>query len=174
MTKLNLIICPGVHAPQLTSSFIQRSIKQDCSILPTERYLPYNAIAIAQWLKTIYSSPIDTPPLSFITFSAGVVGGIGAANIWQMQGGKIAHFVAFDGWGVPLIANFPIYRISHDYFTHWSSSILGRGKSSFYAEPGIEHLDLWRSPNTCWGWETVGGFRIRYLLTDYLSNILDS
>ena len=53
--------------------------------------------------------------------------------------------IAFDGWGVPLVGNFPIYRISHDQFTHWSSELLGKGDKSFYADPPVEHLDLWRS-----------------------------
>jgi len=175
MSQPNLIICPGVHPPQLTSSFVQNSIKQQCLILPTEQYLPYDAIAIIRWLKQHYLSPVDAPALSFVAFSAGVVGGFSAARIWQLQGGKIARFVAFDGWGMPLLANFPIYRISHDRFTHWSSSILGAGKSGFYADPKVEHLDLWRSPHTCWGWQTISpGLKTRILLTNYLNNILNS
>jgi hypothetical protein len=67
-------------------------------------------------------------------------------------GGTVKAFLAFDGWGVPLYGNFPIHRISHDYFTHWSSALLGGGEDSFYAEPAVEHLDLWRKPNVCKGW----------------------
>lgn len=179
MPKPNLIICPGVHPTQLTQSFvrgIQNSIGQrSYLILPTEQYLPYSAIAILEWLKRHYPSPKDAPPLSLIAFSAGVVGAIGAATAWQLQGGRIENLIAFDGWGVPLAGNFPIYRISHDRFTHWSSSILGAGKSSFYAEPAVEHLELWRSPDTCWGWRVINpGLKTRCLLTDYLENILDS
>ncbi len=82
MSQPNLIICPGVHPPQLTSSFIQNNIKQKPLVLPTKQYLPYDAIAIECWLKQHYPSPVDAPALSFIAFSAGVVGGFGAARIW--------------------------------------------------------------------------------------------
>ena len=175
MSKPNLIICPGVHPPQLTSSFIQNCLQQDCLVLPTQQYLPYNAIAIEQWLKQYYPLPVAAPSLAFIAFSAGVVGGIIAAHIWQLQGGKIDKFIAFDGWGMPLIGNFPIYRVSHDRFTHWSSSLLGLGESGFYAEPAVEHLDLWRSPHTCWGWQTISfGLKTRCSLNNYLHDLLDS
>ena len=175
---MSIIICPGIHSPELTQSFIQSTQNiigtREHLILPTERYLPYCAIAITQWLKQHYPSPVNAPPLSFVAFSAGVVGGIGAAWVWQLQGGKVRNFVAFDGWGMPLVANFPIYRVSHDYFTHWSSAILGGGKLGFYAEPAIAHLDLWRSPSLGWGWQVISpGFKTRCLLTDYLGNILN-
>lgn len=87
-----------------------------------------------------------------ICFSAGVVGGIGAAWAWQQSGGKIKALIALDGWGVPLYGNFPIHRLSRDRFTHWSSQLLGAGADSFYADPPVEHLDLWRSPHTAQGW----------------------
>ena len=171
---MTIIICPGVHSAELTQNFIQstqNTIGQNCLILPTEQYLPYSAIAIFDWLKLQQLSP--TQPLSFIAFSAGVVGAIGAANIWQLQGGKVQSFIAFDGWGMPLAGNFPIYRVSHDYFTHWSSGILGAGKSGFYADPEVEHLNLWRSPDTCWGWQIIeSGLKSRCFLTDYIQYIL--
>jgi hypothetical protein len=174
---MTIIICPGVHPPQLTTSFlegIKTSFRQrDYLILPTNQINSYSAIAIEQWLKQYYPSPVQAQPLSFIAFSAGVVGAIGAALAWQLQGGKIKHFIAMDGWGMPLIGNFPIYRISHDYFTHWSSGILGTGKVNFYADPEVEHLDLWRSPD-CWGWQVNSfGFKSRDSLTNFLDKILN-
>ncbi len=30
--------------------------------------------------------------------------------------------------------------------------MLGSGADSFYAEPPVEHLDMWRSPQTVEGW----------------------
>jgi hypothetical protein len=176
---MTIIICPGVHSPQITSNFIQSTKtswqSREHLVLPTTQFTPYSAIAIEQWLKQHYSSPRQTQPLSFIAFSAGVVGAIGAALAWQLQGGKIQHFIAMDGWGMPLIGNFPCYRISHDYFTHWSSSILGAGKVNFYADPEVEHLDLWRSPETCWGWQVDSlGFKSRDSLTNFIDNILNS
>lgn len=55
-----------------------------------------------------------------------------------------------------MLANFPIYRFSHDYFTHWSSACLGKGDESFYADPSREHLAMWQAPDLCWGWRTIG------------------
>ena len=56
---------------------------------------------------------------------------------------------------MPLTGNFPIYRVSHDYFTHWSSGLLGAGYKGFYADPEVEHLDLWRSPANVYGWQAI-------------------
>lgn len=173
---MSIVICPGIHDPKLTDRFlegIQTKITQACLVLPTAQYSPYSAIAISQWLQQ--QNPEKTEPLSFITFSAGVVGGFGAALAWQGQGGKINKFVAVDGWGMPLGADFPIYRISHDYFTHWSSGLLGASQKGFYADPEVEHLELWRSPDTCWGWQIISpGCRTRKPLLDYLLHILNS
>ncbi len=176
---MSVIICPGVHLPQLTDSFIQEikssTVTQNWLIFPTTQYLPYSAIDIYQWLKKHQPLPVESQPLHFVAFSAGVVGAIGAAWAWQLQGGKIQSFIALDGWGMPLVGDFPIYRISHDYFTHWSSAILGTGKESFYAAPAVEHLDLWRSPASCQGWRVISpGCKIRCSLANYLGNILDS
>ena len=176
---MSVIICPGVHEPQLTENFVQEiknhTIAQDWLIFPTNIYQPYSAIDIYQWLKKYQPLATESQPLHFVAFSAGVVGAIGAAWAWQFQGGKIASFVALDGWGMPLLGNFPIYRISHDYFTHWSSALLGAGKDNFYAEPAVDHLDLWRSPCNCRGWRvTSPGLKTPDSLTSYLVNILDS
>lgn len=94
----------------------------------------------------------EIEPVLFIGFSAGVVGAIGAAWSWQFLGGRVKAFIALDGWGVPLWGDFPIHRLSHDRFTHWSSAMLGSGADNFYAEPPVEHLDLWRSPQNSLGW----------------------
>ena len=172
-----IIICPGIHSTQLTKQFVQEieSIFKDHQylILPTDRYLPYSALGVYQWLR-IQLSPLETQPLTFITFSAGVVGGFGAALAWQLEGGKVKSFIAGDGWGMPLLASFSIYRFSHDYFTHWSSAILGGGDRGFYAEPGVKHLDLWRSPDNCYGWQVISpGCKTRCSVTSYLESILN-
>lgn len=176
---MTIIICPGIHAPELTEQFIQgiqNIIKeQRCLVFPANQYPPYSAITIHYWLKQQLLSSSDTKSLSFIAFSAGVVGGIGAAWAWQLQGGNVSRFIAFDGWGIPLIGNFPIYRISHDYFTHWSSSIVEKDTYNFYADPQIEHLELWRSPKQCWGWQIIArGHKTRITLNHYLANIIGS
>jgi hypothetical protein len=166
-----IIICPGIHDPEITDQFIQAiqdKIPQDYLILPTTEYLPYSAIAVYQWLAQQGLSTSE--PLVFIAFSAGVVGGFGAAIAWQLQGGQVDRFIAIDGWGMPLVANFPIFRVSHDYFTHWSSGLLGGGSVGFYADPGVEHLELWRSPSTSRGWQIISpGCKTPIVLTDYLS-----
>ncbi|MCC0176934.1 hypothetical protein I4641_08070 [Waterburya agarophytonicola K14] len=172
---MTLIICPGIHPPELTESFVE-SIKKTIGerkylIFPSEESGPYSAIAILQWLKIHYPSPLDAPPLSFISFSAGVVGSMGAAIAWQLQGGRINNFIAFDGWGMPLIGNFPLYRVSHDRFTHYTSALLGGGKKGFYVDPEVEHLTLWRSPDTCRGWYIISpGLKTRCSLLEYLNS----
>jgi hypothetical protein len=45
--------------------------------------------------------------------------------------------------------------MSHDHFTAWSSSVLGAGQDSFYAEPPVEHLTLWQYPDRAVGiWQS--------------------
>ncbi len=157
----SVIICPGVHEPQLTQQFLEglndsetgkvsSCWRKKVLIFPADDYPAYSTVQILEFLQR-HSGLLETP-LVFISFSAGVAGAIGAAWGWQMLGGTVKAFFAFDGWSVPLYGSFPIHRISHDYFTHWSSALLGGGEDSFYADPAVEHLDLWRSPHTCKGW----------------------
>jgi hypothetical protein len=172
---MKIIICPGIHPQKLTDNFVANlEIDADFLVLPTQEYLPYSAWDIYRWLEKQLSDPSQiTENLLFIAFSAGVVGGLGAAIAWQMKVGNIRGFFAIDGWGVPLVANFPLYRLSHDYFTHWSSAMLGRLKHSFYCDPPVEHLDLWRSPDTAWGWYVVdNSFKIRCSAATYLQNTI--
>src|SRR5919199_1488845 len=156
-----VIICPGIHDPQLTQDFLEGLHRgetgnlsshwtQKVLIFPAHDYPAYSTIQILEFLQR-HTGLLETP-LVFISFSAGVAGAIGAAWGWQLLGGIVKAFIAFDGWGVPLYGSFPIHRVSHDYFTHWSSALLGAGEDSFYADPAVEHLDLWRSLNTCKGW----------------------
>ena len=157
----SLVICPGIHDLQLTQDFLEALHSSETSnlssrwtdkvlIFPTQDYPAYSAIHILEFLQRHFGQM--TPPLVFISFSAGVAGAIGAAWGWQLSGGQVKAFIAFDGWGVPLYGNFPIHRLSHDYFTHWSSALLGAGEESFYADPAIAHLDFWQKPNLCRGW----------------------
>ncbi len=153
-----LFICPGIHEPKLTQDFLRglRCSKTSSNwthnvlIFPTQNYPAYSAGHILEFLRHRLS--VEQTGVVFISFSAGVAGAIGAAWMWQELGGKVEAFLAIDGWGVPLYGDFPIHRLSHDYFTHWSSRLLGAGEDSFYAEPPIEHLDIWRSPHLCQGY----------------------
>jgi len=156
-----IVLCPGVHAPDLTQSFLEQFEltqipSQKLLVFPSDRYPPYSAPDVVRFLhERLNRNSTNTwlnVPLIFVGFSAGVVGAMGAAVILQNLGCQIQAFIALDGWGVPLMGSFPTHRMSHDAFTHWSSAILGAGQDSFYADPGVGHLDLWRSPQTVNGW----------------------
>jgi hypothetical protein len=174
--KTKIIVCPGIHPPQLTDDFIQSlnrfnndDLLRDCLVFPSGKYPAYSPIHILKFLKQTQGKPSPSPSLLFIAFSAGVVGAIGAANLWQLWGGKVKAFIAMDGWGVPLIGNFPLHRLSHDYFTHWSSGLISIRGDSFYAQPDVSHLDLWRSPHTVWGWrEKSSGVKIRTNAAEFI------
>ncbi|MBM0742914.1 hypothetical protein JOY44_15080 [Phormidium sp. CLA17] len=160
---MRVVVCPGIHEPELTNSFIQSLAGAiDISTLqllvfPSDRYPAYSGLDILRWLHEQLNQPgleqSLRPPIALIAFSAGVVGAIATAQGWQTLGGTIQVLIALDGWGMPLWGNFPIHRLSHDHFTHWSSALLGAGESSFYAEPAVEHLELWRSPHRVRGWQ---------------------
>ncbi|MBW4519473.1 MAG: hypothetical protein KME16_07200 [Scytolyngbya sp. HA4215-MV1] len=158
---MTIVLCPGIHEPTLSQSFLtqlRRSwaistepFPHTCLVFPSEHYPAYSGFHILQFLQRQQVS--HAHPLILIGFSAGVAGAIATAWAWQAQGGRIRALIALDGWGVPLYGDFPIHRVSHDAFTHWSSALLGSGESSFYADPPIGHLELWRSPQTIQGWE---------------------
>ncbi|MBD2337244.1 hypothetical protein H6G64_09600 [Calothrix sp. FACHB-156] len=182
---MNIFICPGIHEPELTESFISGCFNLNCDsvplrgsklrgasrreallprgdrtvaqnpehnllIFPEHGVLTVSPFKILQFLHNCLKDRLQSP-VFFISFSAGVVGAIMAAHWWQLLGGQVKAFIAVDGWGVPLWGDFPIHRMSHDYFTHWSSSLLGSGQSNFYAEPAVDHLSIWRSPQTVQG-----------------------
>ena len=160
---MTLVICPGIHDPKLTDCFLERLSEvwgnvetrqntqtfDSVKVFPAHKHPAFSALDIFHFLC---SQELAGESLVFVSFSAGVVGAIGAAWMWQQIGGQVEAFFALDGWGVPLGGTFPIHRISHDRFTHWSSAILGNGGDSFYADPAIAHLDLWREPQTAKGW----------------------
>jgi pimeloyl-ACP methyl ester carboxylesterase len=116
-----------------------------------------------------------TEPLFLMGFSAGVVGAVTAAKQWQKPRGNIQGLMAIDGWGVPLWADFPCYRLSPDCYNHWLHQGLGQCQSSFYADPPCSHLDLLRSPQTRYGWCSYPEQRpMQYAtLADFIRNILN-
>ncbi len=152
-----VVLCPGIHSPQLTQDFLAslaqfktKDLFNNWLVFPATEYPPYFPTDVLTFLKNNVTLEDE---VLFISFSAGVVGAQGAALLWQKSGGKVKALIAIDGWGMALWGNFPIYRVSHDYFTHWSSALLGGGWGvGFYCEPGVEHLSLWRSPHEAWGW----------------------
>jgi hypothetical protein len=160
---MSIFICPGFHLPELTQCFLQELIlctnsnldlSEKIRIFPAPSYTALSPIHITQNLIDTYGQPPKAPPIVFISFSAGVIGALGAAWGWQLRGGQVKAVIAIDGWGVPLGGNFPIHRLSHDYFTHATSIILNSQGESFYADPSVEHLQMWRSPSTVQGWAT--------------------
>lgn len=168
--EMRIVICPGIHSPELTEQFIA-ALGQPLDqvlIVPSDRLPVYSPQHIFHFL-----APAFPHPLLFIAFSAGVVGAIGAARLWQRQGGTVQGLIAIDGWGVPLFGDFPIHHMSHDFFTHWSSAFLGEERESFYADPPVEHLTLWHSPDHVQGYKVVGTSRQIMTAQHFLMSILD-
>lgn len=169
---MTIVICPGYHPPQMTIDFLRglgrvsrKTGLPQAIIYPADRQPPYSSPHVLSFLRPALEQSWQQfegkkseavyqqwHSLVFIGFSAGVVAAIGAAQVWQATGGAVKALIAIDGWGVPLWGNFPVHRMSHDAFTHWSSALLGGGNSSFYADPAVGHLDLWRSPQQIWGY----------------------
>jgi hypothetical protein len=160
---MTLVICAGFHDNNLNNRFLD-SLRHESVIIE-----PYIIITPFYCLNEVFSLGED---LTLIGFSAGVVNAIALAHYWQAQGVIIKALLALDGWGVPLIGNFPIYRLSHDYFTHWSSCLLGSGQENFYADPPVDHLSLWSSPGRVTGWSVRENFRQRTTALTFLSNRL--
>lgn len=157
--SLFIIVCPGIHEKALTDDFVEAGLKPfwqhlttsgNILIVPSDGVLALSGMHILQFLGSSLRHQIKSPVI-FISFSAGVVGAIFAASSWQLLGGNVKRFIAIDGWGVPLWGNFPIHRMSHDYYTHWSSKILGTGQDNFYASPPVDHLSMWRIPQVVQG-----------------------
>ena len=156
-----LVICPGIHDPLLTDHFLAAlNLNQhplnSWYVLPTHRYPPFSAVHVlhfvAQHCRSSHGPATDQDTLTFLAYSAGVVGAMGAAWAWQQQGGYVEAMIAIDGWGVPHLGSFPLYRLSHDVFTHRSSGWLGAGLTNFYADPPVPHLHLWQHPQGVPGW----------------------
>ena len=86
-----IIICPGIHEPALTQSFIQGCLNPtsqksvDLLVFPGQSYLTLSAFHILDFLYNRLSNKLESPVM-FICFSAGVIGGIGAATAWQLLG----------------------------------------------------------------------------------------
>ncbi|NET69512.1 MAG: hypothetical protein F6K62_00165 [Sphaerospermopsis sp. SIO1G2] len=158
---MNIVICSGMNKKELTDSFVEQlsnlQAKTDKDelrnilIFPAEGILNLSGWHILRFLSDRLGNKLESP-IVFISFSAGVLGAIAAAQMWQIQGGTVKAFIAIDGWGVPLFGNFPIHRLSHDHFTHWTSAILGIGEDNFYADPPVDHLSMWRSPQAVQGY----------------------
>ena len=176
---MQVVICPGIHPPALTAQFVQAIPLPTAWIYPAPEAPAYSGGHILAFLlRRFYGDAGDCygqfdiqrldiqsmvqTPLLLIGFSAGVVGAITAADLWQALGGRVVALIAVDGWGMPLRAMFPVHRFSHDPFTHWSSALLDEMRLNpteleaesihFYADPPVGHLNLWRAPQVTQGW----------------------
>ncbi|MGC1309599.1 MAG: hypothetical protein WA885_20445 [Phormidesmis sp.] len=152
MAKLAVVICPGFHDAELTARFV-RSLPAFVQPYVVKAF-PADPLGVFCWLVKTIGSPQakDAMTIVAIAFSGGVVGLAGAIALWQQQGGQVSTFVAIDGWGVPIIG-MPVCRMSHDSFTHWSTLPLGSGQVNFYADPAVEHLQMWRDCTQVKGWQ---------------------
>jgi hypothetical protein len=172
---MNILVCPGFNPVDLNYQFINSfsSLEVNWLLFPSSEHPPYFVPAILGYWEKSVSLGKERDSLILIGFSAGVVGAWGTAIILNSRGLKIKALIAIDGWGVPLWGNFPIYRLSHDYFTHWSSHLLGGGKKSFYADPPVEHLQLWRSPQTTKGWKiNTDSTKIAVTASEFIKEII--
>ncbi|WP_159785161.1 hypothetical protein [Sodalinema gerasimenkoae] len=143
---MTLCLCPGVHSPSLTERLCQVLGLKQVLIVPTSTHPPYSPLHVLDFAR---QQGLEQP--CFLAFSAGVVGAMGAACLWQQQGGTVKALIAMDGWGVPHLGDFPLHRLSHDLITDQQSGWLGVGGDRFYADPPVAHLDLWAYPERAQG-----------------------
>ena len=88
-----LLICPGIHPPELTESFLDGVLENwknqqqlgELLIFPTQDYPAYSSLDIFNFIDQNHPKSA----IIIIAFSAGVVGAIGAALAWQQLGGEI-------------------------------------------------------------------------------------
>jgi hypothetical protein len=166
MDNFVIVVCEGMHPPEYTAAILA-TIAGD-ALLSRGRVLvfspasPWQVLsgwALRQWLEAslqVHSPTTDLPPLIVWAFSAGCVGMASLVTYWQRYRQPILACFALDGWGVPLPPEaVPIYRLSHDHFTHATSQWLGCGPINFYADPAVPHQQLWQSPQTVRGWQVT-------------------
>ena len=152
-----VLICGGIHSPTWTDSFLCclsncRDRDWNYLVFPSHYYPPYDGRKVYQFVVEDYGKPDQSKALLVIAFSAGVVGALIASHLWQRHGGKIKVFLAIDPWGIPLVGDFAIHTLSHDWFTHITMINFNRCYDSFYADPSVTHEQIWRAPNLVEGW----------------------
>lgn len=166
-----LIICSGFHDPDWTRQWLigmDLNQSQVRCFPPSEPiYSPKAVLQFCQaWCKL-------TQPLVVVAYSAGNVGGLGAAIQWQKRGGTVARFVAVDPWGVPLVANFPVITLSHDACTDFYCQAWGI-RDRFVAIPPVGHQQLWQFPQSAWGLGIVQGKPQRQTARTFIHKFLES
>lgn len=153
---MQLLISPGFHSPELTDSFLQslRSVVMPERLWVLPMFSPFKEFS---GVSNDQQMPRYDQPLLIIAFSAGVVAAYPIALAWQAMGGT-SHIIAMDGWGMPLVGNFTVYRMSHDRWTHDTTYFPSPSESqgAFYADPAVDHLTLWQSPHLVYGQGVIG------------------
>ncbi|PSN18907.1 hypothetical protein C7271_10085 [filamentous cyanobacterium CCP5] len=155
MAQVSLIICSGFHDPEATQQLMadlgrylpgdRRSLSVYVHPTPADGiWAPIATRSLRQRLDSILE------PIIFLAFSAGVLTAASVARHRHYQTpGQVLALFAVDGWGVPLSEPFPVHRLSHDHFTHITSA--GRCGDHFYADPAVDHLQLWQRPSLTTG-----------------------
>jgi hypothetical protein len=155
LAKHFLVVIPGDHSSAekraATVAFRAALALPHCCL---ERGPAWSPRAVQALL-----APLAGAEVTVIAYSAGVVGAAAAlAGNWaQRRGIEIRALVALDGWLVPLFVPFPVYRVSHDHFTHRTSQPFGMGTTNFYADPAVSHRELWANPEAVTGWAVGEG-----------------
>jgi hypothetical protein len=163
---MGIILCPGLINAEAAWAFGQ-ALQSLCSQSAEDRLPDVKQMVILPQDCPTYSPKhilnFLGPHLNaqrkswhWIAYSAGVVGGLEAARLVNSQH-PVQGFFALDAWGVSLEAPFPVYHLSHDWLTHWATTLMNsRLAGTFYAQPSVSHLDLWGSPQTITGWDHDG------------------
>jgi hypothetical protein len=151
-----IAICPGFNPPSFTDDFLE-AVDLPMPRVRSTAFPVEGGRVFQEWVQAWGNPGECSHKITVISYSAGGVGAIAACWLWHQAGGEIQALIALDAWGVVLTGPFPIYRVSHDYFTHCSSSLLGTGNGGFYADPGVDHWELWRSPDRAIGYSQIYG-----------------
>jgi hypothetical protein len=192
VTFTKLYICPGIHQPSLTQSFLN-GLRQTWGSAWSDRLIlgvlpatvpPYAPRLVLDHFEACLGNRAQGlgsrgegvgnrgDGLVWIGFSAGVVGALLAARQWHRQGHPVQALIAVDGWGVPLWADFPVYSLSPDRLAYETTRGLRSKHSHFYADPPVSHLALWEQPQKAIGWvECPGGKSLRLTAAEYIERI---
>ena len=172
MASSRLLVIPGVVPQEATDRFVQQLGVSGICCVPVS-VAPFNPWSIEQFTQT---QDLDTN-LVVIAYSAGCVGALGWIPLWHRQKKAIKALIAIDGWPIPFWGKFPIYRVSHDLYTHRTTLYLGAGREQFYCDPAVEHRNLWAYPEASWGlWVKQNDKQkktYRATALDFLQNIIE-
>ncbi len=183
-SQIGVILCPGLQGADQSPHFWQAIQAQRsaaiAAALPSS--LPWVVIPpdcpvyspqhVYEYIQSYATAGLEE--WIWIAYSAGVVGALGAARRWHEQF-PIRALIALDGWGLPLTAPFPVYHLSHDGVTHFGVKFMNRLAGTFYAEPAVSHLELWRSPQTVTGWASyTQGDRRFTTAAAFVAQLIDS